>query len=211
MKLYEYMNTRAARCHWVLQELGVPFQPVSVDLGKGEHRQEWFLKLNPFGKVPVLVMDDVTISESAAICMFLADRYPQSRLAPPLDTAARAKYYQWISYCVNELDPLLWTIKKHRDLYGPARSIPGIVDLATEELLERLPVLEAQVADRNHIVNDTFSVADILLCQTLIWSNFYDLLGDFPRLQSYAVELIDRPAFPRNLYDSEKFRSSFLQ
>src|SRR5216684_3336120 len=84
MQLYFAPRTRASRPRWLLEELEVPYELVKLDLSKQESRTPAYLALHPFGEVPVLVDGDVTLFESSAICLYLADRFPEKRLAPSL-------------------------------------------------------------------------------------------------------------------------------
>ncbi len=76
MKLYEFAPTRSIRVRWMLQELEVPFEAVNVNLKAGEHRGDAFRKINPAGKLPALVDGDLVITESVAIVLYLAEKYP---------------------------------------------------------------------------------------------------------------------------------------
>ena len=82
MKLYEFAPTRSIRARWTLQELGVEFEAVTVNLMAGEHRRPEFLKINPAGKLPVLVDGDTVLTESIAIVTYLAEKYPEKKLIP---------------------------------------------------------------------------------------------------------------------------------
>jgi glutathione S-transferase len=82
MKLYEFAPTRSIRVRWTLQELGVDFEAVTVNLIAGEHRSPEFLKINPAGKLPVLVDGDTILTESIAIVLYLAEKYRDKRLVP---------------------------------------------------------------------------------------------------------------------------------
>ena len=82
MKLYEFAPTRSIRARWTLQELGVEFEAVTVNLIAGEHRRPEFLKINPAGKLPVLVDGDTVLTESIAIVICLAEKYPEKKLIP---------------------------------------------------------------------------------------------------------------------------------
>src|SRR5258708_12897549 len=95
MKLYEFPPTRSIRARWTLQELGVPFESVIVNLMAGEHRKPEFLKLNPAGKLPVLVDGDLVLTESVAIVLYLAEKHPEKGFIPR-DLAARARLYKWL-------------------------------------------------------------------------------------------------------------------
>jgi glutathione S-transferase len=98
MKLYGHRNGRALRALWALEEVGARYEYVEVDLMRGEGRKPWFLGINPAGKVPVLDDGGRLITESAAICMHLAEKYPQSRLMPLPGTLQRSECYKWTSY-----------------------------------------------------------------------------------------------------------------
>src|ERR1700730_9384681 len=82
MRLYEFPPTRSIRARWALQELGVDFEPITVNLVKGENRLPEFLRINPAGKVPVLVDGDLVLTESIAIVMYLAEKYRDKALLP---------------------------------------------------------------------------------------------------------------------------------
>ena len=103
MKLYYAPQTRAVRPRWLLEEIGAPYTLVRLDMSKGEHKTPEYVKIHPHGAVPALVDGDVTMFESAAICAYLADKFPEKRLAPPVGSPARATYYQWIIYSMATL------------------------------------------------------------------------------------------------------------
>jgi glutathione S-transferase len=97
MKLYEFAPTRSIRARWTLQELGVDFEAVTVNLVAGEHRRPEFLAVNPSGKIPVLVDDDIVLTESVAIVVYLAEKYPASGFLPS-DPNARAEVMRWLLF-----------------------------------------------------------------------------------------------------------------
>jgi len=92
MKLYYSPQTRAGRPRWLLEEIGAPYEIASLDLKKGEHKQPEYMKIHPHGAVPALIDGDLALFESAAICMYLADKYPEKKLAPALGTPARGEH-----------------------------------------------------------------------------------------------------------------------
>src|SRR5687767_8040952 len=102
MKLYGYRNGRTLRAAWALEEARATYEYVEVDLFKGEARKPAFLALNPAGKVPVLIDGDRVITESAAICLHVGERYPEAGLLPPAGTPERTECYQWISFVLTE-------------------------------------------------------------------------------------------------------------
>src|SRR3954452_5865788 len=109
MKLYEFGPTRSIRVRWTLQELGVPFESVPVNLLAGEHRRPEFLKINPAGKLPVLVDGDLVLTESVAIVLYLADKYPEKGLIPTA-LEQRAQLHRWLLFTATELEQPLWRI-----------------------------------------------------------------------------------------------------
>ncbi len=107
MQLYFAPRTRASRPRWLLEELEVPYELVKLDLSKQESRTPAYVALHPFGEVPVLVDGDVTLFESSAICLYLADRFPEKRLAPSLGSPDRGPYLQWMLFAEVVLEPVV--------------------------------------------------------------------------------------------------------
>src|SRR5438874_13750739 len=105
MKLYYVPRTRAGRVRWMLEELAVPYEISRLDPALRQQKDPAYLALNPNGTVPTLTDGDVTMYESAAICMYLADKFPDAGLAPPLGSRDRALYYQWIVYAMVTVEP----------------------------------------------------------------------------------------------------------
>src|SRR5262249_29920495 len=97
MNLYEFAPTRSIRVRWTLQQLGVDFEAITVNLLAGEHRSPAFLKINPAGKLPVLVDDDVVLTESVAIVLYLAEKYRDQGLIP-IDLQQRAQMIRWLLF-----------------------------------------------------------------------------------------------------------------
>src|SRR5579875_974030 len=106
LKLYYAPMSRAVRPRWVLEEIGAPYELVKIDLAKNEQKRPEYLAVNPNGTVPALEDGDLRLFESAAICQYLADKFPEARLAPPPGTPARGLYYQWIHYAMSGVEPL---------------------------------------------------------------------------------------------------------
>jgi glutathione S-transferase len=129
MKLYEFAPTRSIRVRWTLQELGVDFEAVTVNMLSGEHRSPAFLKLNPAGKLPVLEDGNLVLTESVAIVLYLAEKYPAKGLMPT-DLGQRAQLYKWLMFAATELEQPLWRIARHTHLYPEDKRLPADVALA---------------------------------------------------------------------------------
>lgn len=197
MKLYEFPPTRSIRARWTLQELGVDFEAIEVNLIAGDHNRPEFRKINPAGKVPALVDGDFVVTESVAIALYLAEKYPQKRLLPT-DLRQRAEVDRWLLFTVTELEQPLWRIVRHTSLYPEALRLPADVDLAGREFKEMAAVLEGHMQGRQFVVGDGVTVADFVLAYTLDWGNEAKLLGDCPKLISYMERMYARPnAAPR--------------
>ena len=192
MKLYEFGPTRALRARWTLQELGVDFEGVSVDLPAGEHRRPEFLAINPAGKLPVLVDGELALNESVAIVLYLAAKYPDGGLLPR-DLKTRAELDRWLLFTVTELEQPLWRIARHTAIYPADQRLPADVAIASREFKEMAAVLEAHMRGREFVVGRSVTVADFVLAYTLDWAGEAGLLGDFPRSQAYMERMYARP------------------
>ncbi|WP_441292588.1 glutathione S-transferase family protein [Sorangium sp. KYC3313] len=197
MKLYEFAPTRSIRVRWVLQELGVEFESIQVNLRAGENRRPEFLKLNPAGKLPVLVDGDLVLTESVAIVLYLAEKYPDKGLLPA-DPGERAKVNQWLLFAATELEQPLWRIARHKFLYPEDKRLPADIPVACEDFKAMAGVLEKHMEQRQFVVGDRVTVADLVMAYTLDWANEAHLLDDFPQLRAYMDRMYARPhAAPR--------------
>lgn len=197
MKLYYSPQTRAARPRWVLEELGVPYELVQLDLHKGEHKKDDYLKIHPHGAVPALVDGDLALFESAAICMYLADKFPEKQLAPPVGTPARGLYYQWMFYSMATLEPPVLAVFMNTIMLPEAERSAAAVEKAKTQFAEIARVLSNALTGRTFILGEQFSVADVMVGGMLAWSAFMGMIGDQPALQAYVQRLAERPAFKR--------------
>lgn len=198
IKLYGTPPTRALRAIWLLNELGLKYQMLPVDILKGETREPDFLALNPAGKVPVLVDGDLVITESSAIQLYLADKYSQAGFIPET-VEDRAKMYRWIFFLATEIEQPLWRIARHTFLYPEEKQLAQDVDLARQECLEMLAVLEQHMKTHEFMVAGRLSVADFNAAYTLDWANEEEMLGDMPRLIEYLKAMYSRPAAPPSI------------
>jgi len=200
MKLYYVPKTRASRPRWVLEELGVPYDLVRLEPGPGGTRTHEHLARHPLGHVPVLEDRGTFIFESGAICLHLADLFPEKRLLPAPGTVDRALAYQWVLFAMSEMEPPLVTLAaeaKKPDVERNASTVSG----AREQFKKVAAVLEAVLRDRKYLVGDAFSVADVMVGATLAWARAMKLFEAMPALEGYLGRLRDRPAWQRALAD----------
>ena len=193
--LYEFAPTRSIRARWMLQELGVPFEAVTVNLLAGENHAKWFLDLNPAGKLPALVDGDIVLTESVAIVLYLAEKYPEKGLVPT-DPAERAQMYRWLMFAATELEQPLWRISKHSALYPAAKRLPAEIPLARADFVPMAQVAEDHMESREFVVGNRVTAADFVLAYTLDWANEVGLLDDCPRLGDYLERMYQRPRAP---------------
>jgi glutathione S-transferase len=201
MKLYEFAPTRSIRARWTLQELGVEFEAVTVNLLAGDHRRPEFLALNPAGKIPVLVDGDLVLTESIAIVVYLAEKYPEKGLMPT-DPSARAQAMRWLLFTTTELEQPLWRIARHTALYPEEKRLPGEVALAREDFAAMVQVLDRHMKNREYVVGDTVTVADFVVAYTLDWAQLVGLLEGLPRLEGYMERMYDRPRAPMRIKEA---------
>jgi glutathione S-transferase len=196
MKLYEFAFTRSIRARWMLQELGVDFEPVSVNLFAGEGLRPEFLRLNPAAKIPVLVDGDLVLTESAAIVLYLAEKY---RKFLPTDARGRAEVNRWLLFTVTELEQPLWRIAKNRNLYPEEQRLAADIPLASQDFRAMADVAEKHMQGRTYVVGDDITVADFVLAYTLDWANEVKLLDRCPQLRAYMERMYARPKAPQRI------------
>jgi glutathione S-transferase len=201
MLLYEFAPTRSIRVRWTLQELGVDFEAVTVNLAAGEHRRPEFLKINPAGRLPVLIDDDFVLTESVAIVLYLAEKYSHKGLLP-IDLKQRAQVNRWLLFTATELEQPLWRIVRHTTLYPEHLRLTAEVSLARQDFTDMAAVMEEHMQTRKFIVGDTVTVADFVAACTLDWANEVQLLDDFPQLLDYMERMYTRPNAPLRIAEA---------
>lgn len=195
MKLYYSKQSRATRPRWVMEELGLEYEIVPMNLQAGDQRKQEFKELNPLGQIPVLQDHERVICESGAICLYLADRYRPGVLAPEPDR--RADYYRFCFYVYNTLEHQLIEIFLHSRFLPEDQRKPERAAQARELLTARLQIIADHLSSREYITEGRFTVADVLVGSALDWAHMQGLLGDFPDLVNYVERLKLRPAYQR--------------
>lgn len=198
MKLYHSKLSRSGRVLWLLEELGVPYELESLDLAKGENKSAAYRKVHPHGVVPALVDGAQTLIESGAICAYLADKYADKGLAPGLSSPARGKYYQWILYTVATMEPPILMVFMNTSRLPEGERNAAVAEAGRSQFKEVARVLTGALDGKEYLVDDRFSVADIMVGSTLVWCQFLGLLADEPVLREYVARLSQRPAFKKS-------------
>ncbi len=196
LTLYHAPQSRSIRPRWLLEELGVPHDLKVLSLQAGDQKNPEYMKLNPNGAVPTLVDGDLALWESGAICQYLADKFPEKKLAPPPGgTPERAKYYQWIHYAMSGIEPPALTIFMHTMQLPEAERVPHQVEKAKTQLAAALKVVDDALAGREWILGSQFTAADVMLGSTIAWAQMMGLVTDqTPNVAAYLGRCMSRPA-----------------
>ncbi len=190
MKLYFSPGACSLSPHIVLREAGLPFKLERVDLKtKKTEGGADYLAVNPKGYVPALRLDDNSVlTEGPAIVQYLADRVPEKNLAPPAGTMERYRLMEWLNFITSELH------KSFGALFNPAA--PEDWKALVHGLLgRRFDYVAAQLAHRDYLMGDAFSVADAYLFTVLNWGQWTAVdIGKWPALKTYHARIAGRPA-----------------
>lgn len=199
MKLYYVPLTSAFRPRWVLEETGQEYELIRLTLAPADLKCPEYLRIHPLGQVPALVDGDLTLIESAAICMYLAERAPDRSLLPPDDARARALYHQWILYAMDTLSPVVHPVYLRWFLAGPEDK--ASVALASDHAaIARVLAPIARVLEAGpFLLGERFTAADIVLGGVLQWAEASGLLSGAPEVRAYHERLRARPAYQRAL------------
>ena len=201
MKLYYIPTTRAVRPRWLLEEMGLSYELISVTMTMTQ--QPEYRQLHPHGKVPVLVDGDITIFESAAICAYLADQHPEKRLAPPPGSSARSYYYQWLFYAPLTLEPPVEQYLFHvlPNLPEKLLSNKQQAHVSPTEIMQwfakACEPLNQILRDNHYLVENRFSAADVVTGGVLLWALKLGMLKEDTSVKAYLTNLMERPAFLR--------------
>ncbi|WP_153914216.1 glutathione S-transferase family protein [Shewanella sp. TC10] len=200
--LYGTPRSRALRVSWLLEELGVDWQFCFLNFAKGDNRSEEYLALNPSGKMPVITDGDLVLTESAAILLYLAEKYGQGKFLPKPGTAQAGLHHQWVSFVICELEQPLWSMGKHRFALPEEQRLDEMLPVAKFEFDKAAKIAEQWVPETGYVCGDELTIADILLAQTLLWATVFE--QTIPsKLTAYRDRVKQRPAMTRALEKSE--------
>jgi glutathione S-transferase len=204
MTLYHAPATAAMVVHWLLIDLELPHQLHALDFDKREQKSPEYLKLNPAGVVPTLVIGEQVIREAAAIAMHIGDLHPERDLCPAPGTPARARYYQWMFFLANTLQPA------YRAWFYPTEPA-GEANVEATRAQARTHIEEAwsQVAAHleatggPYMLGEKLSVVDFMTTMLMRWSrNMPKPVDRWPALHAHAQRMKARPSW-QELYRRE--------
>jgi glutathione S-transferase len=201
MKLYGMGQSRSFRALWALEECGLKYEYTAVTFGSSEGdslRSDAYKKINFEGKVPTLIDGDLVLFESGAILNYIAANCSDSNLIPSADIKQRAKYDELCCFVLTELEQGLWTNGKHRFALPEEYRVSDVLTTATWEFSKAVKTLQNMFDGSSYVLGDVFTMADILLAQTLNWAERFKFTVP-ENLLAYKNRMYARPACVRSL------------
>lgn len=200
LALYYYPSNASLLPHMMLREAGASFELRLIDRQKNEHKNAEYLRLNPNGRIPVLIDGDLVLFETAAIALHLADKFPESGLAPALGTGERAEFYKWMIHLANTPQPEYRAWFYPHEHVSDEAAAPSVKEAAAKRLNRMFDVISEQLGDKSWLLGERFSAADLYLFMLIRWGRG---LPRPPRtianLKAHAERVLARPAVRKTL------------
>lgn len=199
LKFYYNPRSRAAIVRWMLEEVGAEYEIVPIDFEAGDNRKSDFLKINPMGKVPTIVLEDGTVlTEAPAIIAWLADNYPKAGLAPDSQSSERASYYRWLFFGGSCFEPALTEKMMRKE----AAELPKS-SLAWGSYDDVIDTLEKALSAGPYLLGETFTAADVYIGAELNWAGMFEAprVKDSKVIQDYVKRVTGREAYRRSMED----------
>ena len=214
IQLHYHPGNASLAPHMLLEEIGAPFELVFVDRANAAHKSPEYLKLNPNGQIPVLVDGHFVLYEAAAICLYLADGQLDAKFVPPLRTAQRALFYQWLFWCTNTLQAMLMHYFYGERMVdeGDAQAAAQVKRRAEARVGAMLDLLDRQLASHggDWLLGTDFSAVDPYALMLARWTrNFARPARSLSRIGPYLQRMLARPAVQR-AFATEKLPAPFV-
>lgn len=169
-QLYYYPANANLAPHILLEEAECEYDLVLVDRRSEQQKSAEYLKLNPNGRIPVLVSGELVLFEAAAICLYLADLYPGARLAPALGTPERAQFYKWLTFLTNTLQPAYMAFRYPEQYSDEPHALDGVRRAAVQRIRRAFQVLEEALAVGPFLLGSEYSACDAYLYMLTWWA-----------------------------------------
>jgi glutathione S-transferase len=190
MKLYWSQNTRAFRIAWLLEESGLKYERIAVDIRDGNSKNDpAFRAVSPLGKVPALEDGPARLCDSGAICIYIADQYPETRLAPAVGDPDRASFLQWVTYTNSVIEPSM------AEKFAKLEPRPASYGWGSFDLM--ISTLQSELSKKEWIMGGRFSAADVLLGTSAAWLIKFGLHSGNDAIAAYVARCETRPAWQR--------------
>lgn len=188
---YTNPMSRGRIVRWMLEEVGAPYRTHLLEYGSTMKAAE-YRAVNPMGKVPAIKHGDTVVTETAAICAYLADAFPEAKLAPATADKRRGAYYRWLFYGAGCVEPATWLKALQVDPPAERRAMIGFGTMA-----EVLDVLEGAVSRGPFLLGEQFTAADVYLGSQIGWGVQFGTLESRPSFAGYLGRIMTRPAAVR--------------
>jgi glutathione S-transferase len=185
---YTNPMSRGRIVRWMLEEVGQPYETIVLEFGT-TMKAPAYLAVNPMGKVPAIKHGDMVVTEAAAICAYLADAFPQAKLAPAPGDKLRGPYYRWMFYAAGPVEAMA---SNHALGFVAPADKRGMVGYGSRE--EVVDVLARAVSQSDYLLGDRFSAADVYLGAQIGWGMQFGTIEKRPAFEAYVGRLINRPA-----------------
>lgn len=199
--LYGYPKTRSVRVAWALEELGLPFEYKFIDLKQGQHLTEEYRAISPAAKIPALATPEGTLTESAAIVTFLAERHGMHEFIPEPGSFERAKYEEMMLFLTSELEQPIWNLAKHTFALPKEQRLEQMREIAVWEFKRVLLVFSSMLGDKEFACGAMFTMADVIAGHILAWAKGskldITLDGKTDNVGAYAKRVLGREAYER--------------
>ncbi len=197
INVYGYPNTRSTRVTWTLEEVHADYKFIPINPRSEEIKMSEFLRINPFGKIPVLADGTLILTESVAICLYVAEKFPNYSLIPGNSVPeSRSHFFQWLFFLISELEMHLWTATKHTNLLPQEKRVPSIVQSCHSDFMRACNILLTRLCDHEYLACEHFTIADIICVSILHWANHIGIEIDESLLE-YMERLSKRPALTK--------------
>ena len=187
MKHY-FFPGRSITTDWMLKELDAPHEQIFVDIPGGENHSPEFRAINPMGKVPVLVDGDTVVTETAAICAYLADKFAEKGFAPSLGSAERGRYYRYLFFTGNTLEPLLTLTALEITHPDPGQAGWG-------DMPRVMAAVESMTPEVDWVIAEQFTAADVVFGGWLDFSLRVNWMQASPKVAAYVERIRARPVY----------------
>jgi len=197
-KLYYYPKNASLAPHLILEHLNEDFELLLVDRDNNQQKSPEYLKLNPAGRIPTLIHDNLVVFESSAICIYLCEQHLESTLMPSLGDPNRAHFYQWLMYLNNTVQTeflVYFYPEKYTTNQG---CIASIKEAQEVRLIGMFDLLDKQLEGRSYLVSDDITVCDYFLLMVSIWGRHLPKPPlAFTNLGPYLKKLADQDVVKR--------------
>ncbi|MFH0129324.1 glutathione S-transferase family protein [Variovorax sp. VaC1] len=185
MKLYFDPQSRSQVAKWMLDEAGADYEIVPTLLKDKAHKRPEFLKINPAGKVPALVDGHTRVFENAAICMYVAEKFPQKQLAPPPGSPDRGRYLSLMVYSTAQLEPAMGDSLLKIQSKNSARGWTNFE--------QAKDAVERELGAGPYLFGTRFTAADVMIGSMFIWHRAFGGRSNRPKIDAYIDRLQARP------------------